>query len=69
MKPYYRVIKESDSYVSEKFSTLKEATKLAEDYAKTNPGENYEIVMCVGLSRINPECTFWMDGVTPLFER
>lgn len=70
MKPHYQVYSESvDIREFTKFATLQEATLHAEEQAKKHPGENYEILMCVGISRTNTECTFWMDGITPLFER
>ena len=65
MKHYYYVYRtqyELDSMV--KHDTIQSAQKEAEQLASQNPGESFEILLCVGISSTPAvrASTFWVDG-------
>jgi hypothetical protein len=65
MKPYYYVYKYGDNAPRVRHCTLRAATQEAERLAKENPGSTFEILQCLGFSRISKVSTFWVDGAGP----
>jgi hypothetical protein len=65
MKPYYYVFKVGVRHPRIKHATIELATAESERLARLHPGETFEILMCLGVTKtINPH-TSWMDGVVP----
>ena len=65
MKPYYYIFRVGGSHPRIKHPTLEDAASESERLAGQHPGETFEILKCLGVTRtINPQ-TFWMDGVVP----
>lgn len=66
MKPYYYVFYFG---LKNQYSSLSEAVQEAERLATKYPGEPFEVLQVVGISRVNkPAITFYVDGVNPTDE-
>lgn len=65
MTPYYYVYRWAHGQPIQRHTKLTDAVIEAERLAQKHPGETFEILECVAMSKINPSCTFWMDGKTP----
>lgn len=65
MKPYYYIYRVGNGKSTIKHYTLEEAARESERLAAQHPGDTFEILKCIGVTRtVNPQ-TSWMDGVTP----
>jgi hypothetical protein len=63
MKPYYYVYRYQKHAPIVRHATLASAQAEAERLATQHPGDSFEILKAVGVSRINgPASTFFMDG-------
>jgi len=68
MKPYYYIFRVGDSHPGIKHRTLESAHTEAMRLATQHPGDSFEILQCLSMTRtVNPQ-TFWMDGVIPPHE-
>ena len=65
MKPYYYVNRVGGLPPTIKHNSLKQAHKEALRLAGKYPGNTFEILICIGITRTTKPETFWMDGVTP----
>lgn len=65
MKPYFYVYRVGGSAPTVRHPTLESAAKESERLACKYPGVPFEILQCVGITRVQTAQTFWMDGVTP----
>ncbi len=65
MKPYYYVYRFGHGAPKTKHDTLESAVIEAERLAESHPGEPFEILKCVALSRASKISTFWVDGECP----
>lgn len=65
MKPYYLVYRVGDRGTRIKYATLEAAHQEAERLAGKHPGDSFEILQCLGVTRTTTPQTFWMDGVIP----
>ena len=63
MKPYYYVFRVGGSHPRIKHETLQAATAESERLAAQHPGDSFEILLCLGITRTTTPQTFWMDGV------
>lgn len=68
MKPYYYVYRTSENRGPKiRHATLSLAVTEAERLASQHPGDSFEVLQCVAISRITkPAATFYMDGVQPI---
>jgi len=65
MKPYFYVYRVNAQHPRVKHDTAESAAKEAERLAAQHPGETFEILQCIAITRtVNPQ-TFWMDGIIP----
>ena len=65
MKPYYKIHKIGGGPSAYKHATLDEAVQESERLAKKEPGDVFEILMCLGVTQCNKPSTFWNDGIRP----
>ena len=65
MKPYYYVSGTGGRLLNVKHPNLQAAHVESLRLSENNPGESFEILMCVGLTKIVSSSTFWMDGINP----
>lgn len=65
MKPYFYVFRVGGDTPAIKHATLALAQKESERLASKHPGQIFEILQCLGISRVQTAQTFWMDGVVP----
>jgi len=65
MKPYYSVVKSSELPPWERHLTLKYARLESLRLATLHPGQSFEILMCIGITRPSEPSTLWMDGLEP----
>ena len=65
MKPYYYIFNTSVGPPTKRHETLEEALKEAERLAQKQPGHAFEILQCIGTTRVANVQTFWMDGIQP----
>jgi len=65
MKPYYYVYQYDGYFPKARYETLESAQKESERLAKLNPGQSFEILMCLGISRATTAQTFWNDDIYP----
>lgn len=65
MTSYYYVYRVGQKGPTIKHPTLTSAADEAERLANQHPGETFEILQCVAVTRTVLAKTFWMDGVTP----
>jgi hypothetical protein len=65
MKPYYYVYRVGYKFPTVQHDTLTSATKEAERLSNQHPGEVFEILQCLAITRAVLAQTFWTDGVTP----
>ncbi len=65
MKPYYYIYRPGGSGPTIKHGTIIEAGLEAERLAGENPGQVFEILLCLGCSRTVKADTTWADGVDP----
>ena len=63
MKPYYYIYRVGYGKPTIKHSNLEDATEESERLAGQHPGETFEILKCLGITRTTTPQTFWMDGV------
>jgi hypothetical protein len=67
MKPYYYVYRVGHKGPTIKHDTLTSATTEAERLSNQHPGETFEILQCLAITRTVMAKTFWLDGlVIPL---
>jgi len=65
MKPYYYIYRVGGSHPKTKHYTLESAHAESLRLAGQHPGETFEILKCIGITRTVTPQTFWMDGVIP----
>lgn len=65
MEPHYYVYRVGHTKPTIKHHTLKSAAIEAERLSNQHPGETFEILKCLAVTRTVLAKTFWMDGVTP----
>ena len=65
MTPYYYVYRVGYGKPTIKHATLESAATESERLAGQHPGETFEILKCLGVTRTVTPQTFWMDGVIP----
>jgi len=63
MKLYYYVFRVGGSHPRIKHETLKSAIAESERLSAQHPGDSFEILLCLGVTRTTTPQTFWMDGV------
>ncbi len=64
MKPYYYIFRVGGSHPRIKHDTLESAITESERLAAQHPGDSFEILLCLGVTRTTTPQTFWIDGVT-----
>lgn len=67
MKPYYYVYRVGGSHPRIKHATLKDACRESMRLATQHPGDSFEILQCLGVTRTSTPQTFWMNGIDPEF--
>lgn len=65
MKSYYYVNHAKEGYLTVRHPNLHAAQVDALRLSTSYPGEIFEILMCLGITRTSEASTFWMDGVNP----
>lgn len=65
MTPYYYVYRVGYGKPTIKHATLESAATESERLAGQHPGETFEILKCLGITRTVTPQTFWLDGVIP----
>jgi hypothetical protein len=65
MKPYYYVLRVGGGAPTVKHETLQAAHVESLRLAQANPGHTFEILQCLGQTRMQNPTTFWNDGVIP----
>jgi hypothetical protein len=65
MKTYYYIYRVGYGKPTIKHATLKQAALESERLAGQHPGETFEILKCLGITRTTTPQTFWNDGVIP----
>ena len=65
MKPYYYVFRVGGSHPKIKHMTLESAHDESIRPAAQPPGDSFEILQCLGVTRITMPETFWMSGINP----
>ena len=66
MKPYYYVYRVGSSRgPTVKHPTLESATAGSLRLSGQHPGETFEILQCLGITRTTEPSTFWCDGSEP----
>jgi hypothetical protein len=65
MKPYYYVMRIGGDAPKYRHDTLDAAHAESLRLAKQSPGSTFEILQCLGITRMSAPTTFWVDGVTP----
>ena len=65
MKPYYYIYRVGGSHPKTKHYTLESAHAESLRLAGQHPGDTFEILQCLGMTRTTQPSTFWNDGVTP----
>jgi hypothetical protein len=66
MSTYYYVYRVGYNHPPKvKHASLELAVKEAERLAAQHPGESFEVLQCLAVTRTITPHTFWMDGVTP----
>jgi hypothetical protein len=67
MSPYYYVYRVGNKFPTLKHQTLTSAVTEAERLSNQHPGETFEILQCLAITRTVMAKTFWLDGlVIPL---
>jgi hypothetical protein len=65
MNSHYYVYRVGHKGPTIKHESLTSAAHEAERLSAQHPGEVFEILQCLGMTRTVTPQTFWMDGVTP----
>jgi hypothetical protein len=65
MKSHFYVYRAGSGRTVIKHPTLEAAVKEAERLAGQHPGESFEILQCVAITRPVAASTFYVDGVIP----
>jgi hypothetical protein len=65
MKTYYYIYRVGYKFPTVHHYTLTSAKKEAERLSNQHPGEVFEILQCVAITRTRLAQWFWIDGVTP----
>jgi len=65
MKSYYYVNHVKEGHLTVRHPNLHAAHVDALRLSTSHPGEIFEILMCLGITRTSEASTFWMDGVNP----
>lgn len=65
MKTYYYVYRVGQKGPTIKHHTLTSAANEAERLSNQHPGETFEILQCLAVTRTALAKTFWMDGIDP----
>jgi hypothetical protein len=65
MTSYYYVYRVGNRAPTIKHPTLASAANEAERLANQHPGDTFEILQCLAITRTVMAKTFWLDGVTP----
>ena len=68
MKPYYYVSGSEGRLLNVKHPNLHSAHVESLRLSENNLGDVFEILMCIGTTQTVKPSTFWMDGVTPLYD-
>lgn len=64
MKPYFYIFNSKREKPTTKHATLEKAKAEAERLARKHPGESFEILLAIGVSRCPESLTFWYDNIT-----
>ena len=65
MKTYYYIYRIGGDAPKIKHNTLEEAELESLRLAEKHPNASFEILQCLGTTRMTKPSTFWMDGVIP----
>lgn len=65
MTPYYYIHCIGGTAPKVRHATLAEAEAEAIRLSMRQPQDTFEILQCVGITKVFSPQTFWMDGVTP----
>jgi hypothetical protein len=65
MKPYYYAYRVDHSHPRGKHETIESAHAEAMRLAAQHPGDTFEILQCLGITRTTTPLTFWVDGFHP----
>jgi hypothetical protein len=65
MKPYFYIYRVDHSLPRVKHATIESAHSEAMRLSEQHPGETFEILQCLGITRTTTPQTFWVDGVIP----
>ena len=65
MNSHYYVYRVGHTKPTIRHHTLASAANEAERLSSQHPGETFEILQCLAVTRTVLAKTFWMDGVTP----
>ena len=69
MKPYYYIYRVGGSHPKTKHANLKLAHDESLRLSGQHPGETFEILQCVGITRTTEPSTFWLDEAKTSRER
>lgn len=66
MTAYFRIYRADQGHAPKvRHATIESAIKEAERLSEQHPGEPFEILKCVAITRCTKASTFWMDGEEP----
>ena len=65
MNSYYYVYRVGGDAPKIKHNTLEEAERESIRLAEQHPNASFEILQCLGITRMSKPSTFWMDSVIP----
>ena len=65
MKHDYYICRVGVGKILKEYTTLKSAQAESMRLAGQNPGNAFEILICVGITQTTTPQTFWVDGVNP----
>ena len=65
MKKYYYVYRVGNEKPTVKHDTLEDAARESGRLAAKYPGDTFEILKCIGITKTTATTTSWMDGETP----
>lgn len=68
MKPYYYVYRVGHKHPAIKHATPALAAAEAERLAAQHPGDTFEVLQCLAITRTTAPVTFWLDGCGPTEE-
>jgi hypothetical protein len=65
MKPYFYIFRVGYDTPKVKHATIESAHAEAMRLSEQHPGETFEILQCLGITRATTPQTSWVDGFSP----